>query len=234
MVLKRKNKTKPTSEFISLLEIILLIIVLFIAGRTLIGIFQNSSKLSAKAEDSVVTKKEEIKEETPVDTLSSEKEPNKVEEISISLQTEDIKENTKEGNKQVAKKASSQTTSAKKTTTSTTPKATTAPKKEVKKEVRGAGGYGYYSVKGRSLRTKLPYLPYKVQKQFVVVIDVAINKKGDVTWTRVAKGTTTKDQKAISSALSAAKNVKFSASSKQEKTAGTITYKFLLKPPVKK
>ncbi len=94
----------------------------------------------------------------------------------------------------------------------------------------GLGGSGEgtsFSLEGRSA-VSIPKPEYTSQEQGVIVVEIVVNKRGDVIDARVgARGTTISDQNLWNKAYQAAMRTKFSPNPKAaDKQVGTITYNF--------
>ncbi|WP_075589877.1 TonB family protein [Labilibacter marinus] len=86
------------------------------------------------------------------------------------------------------------------------------------------------SLNGRSLQGSLPPPEYVVQEEGIVVVQITVNKKGDVTSAEYQmKGSTTQHSELIKAAITAAKKAKFNVDSDAPRVQkGTITYLFEL------
>jgi len=94
----------------------------------------------------------------------------------------------------------------------------------------GGTGYGHFSLNGRSLDGGLPHPSYSIQEEGIVVVQIIVSPKGNVTAASVAlQGTNTDNATLRSAALSAAKQARFNAIEGSQIQSGTITYQFRLK-----
>ena len=94
----------------------------------------------------------------------------------------------------------------------------------------GVGGYGEFSLNGRSLGSEgLPRPIYSIQEEGRIVIDITVDKNGNIILATIGKGTNIDNATMRKAALNAAKKAKFNAISRNENQSGTITYKFYLK-----
>ena len=94
----------------------------------------------------------------------------------------------------------------------------------------GAGGYGDFSLTGRSLGPGgLPRPSYSIQEEGVVVIDITVDRNGNVILATIGQGTNLSNATLRQSALDAAKKAKFNSISRNENQSGRITYKFYLR-----
>ena len=94
----------------------------------------------------------------------------------------------------------------------------------------GIGGYGEWSLNGRSLGSGgLPKPIYNVQEEGVVVIEIVVNPSGTVVRTKVTKGTNTMNKDLRDAAEKAAIKARFNAVGGVNNQTGTITYYFKLK-----
>ena len=90
-------------------------------------------------------------------------------------------------------------------------------------------GESYYSLAGRGIVGKLPKPATNIQKEGVVVVNIQVDKEGNVVSTSVGKGTNTSDYGLQQAAQTAAKKAKFSPTDKPTLQMGSITYTFKLK-----
>lgn len=93
----------------------------------------------------------------------------------------------------------------------------------------GVGGYGTVALSGRSLRGQLPRPAYKVQEEGKIVVNITVDKEGNVIVAEIGRGTDIDNQQLRNSALSAAKQAKFNGISANNNQSGSITYKFNLR-----
>ena len=94
----------------------------------------------------------------------------------------------------------------------------------------GAGGYGEFSLAGRSLGPGgLPRPAYSTQVEGIIVIDIIVDKNGNVISTITGKGTNIDDKTMRQSALDAAGKAKFNAIPGNENQSGKITYRYYLR-----
>lgn len=94
----------------------------------------------------------------------------------------------------------------------------------------GEGGYGSFSLGGRSLgEGGLPRPAYTVQEEGKVVVDITVNPAGQVIATGINRQTNTVNQTLRRAAEEAAKKAKFNAVDTSTNQTGTITYYFKLK-----
>lgn len=90
-------------------------------------------------------------------------------------------------------------------------------------------GENYYSLAGRGMIGSLPKPSTSIQKEGVVVVNIQVDKDGNVVSTSVGKGTNTSDYGLQQAAQTAAKKAKFSPTDKPTLQMGSITYTFKLK-----
>ncbi len=94
----------------------------------------------------------------------------------------------------------------------------------------GIGGYGEFSLAGRSLgQGGLPRPAYSIQEEGKIVIDITVDTKGNVILATIGKGTNIDNATMRKSAVDAAKKAKFNTISGSENQTGTITYKYNLR-----
>jgi TonB family protein len=94
----------------------------------------------------------------------------------------------------------------------------------------GIGGYGDFSLAGRSLGPGgLPRPSYSIQEEGMIVVDITVNKNGNVILATIGKGTNIDNATMRQSALEAAKKAKFNAIPGNENQSGKITYRYYLK-----
>lgn len=91
-------------------------------------------------------------------------------------------------------------------------------------------GENYYSLEGRSLAGdgKLPAPAKGIQKEGKVVVDIMVDKDGNVVSAKVGKGTDTGEYALQQAAIAAAKKAKFNPTDKPTLQMGKITYYFKL------
>jgi len=94
----------------------------------------------------------------------------------------------------------------------------------------GVGHYGDFSLTGRKLGPEgLPRPIYSVQEEGVIVVDITVDKDGNVILAKIGKGTTIDNATLRQSALEAAKKAKFNTISGNENQSGKITYRYYLR-----
>lgn len=94
----------------------------------------------------------------------------------------------------------------------------------------GVGGYGSFSLGGRSLGPGgLPRPAYNVQEEGRVVVDITVNPAGQVIATEINRQTNTVSTALRRAAEEAAKKARFNEVSGNSNQRGTITYYFKLK-----
>ena len=94
----------------------------------------------------------------------------------------------------------------------------------------GAGGYGTFSLNGRSIGAGgLPKPVYNVQDEGKVVVNITVNPAGQVIATSINRQTNTVNSSLRKAAEDAAKKARFNAVSGLNNQSGTITYYFNLK-----
>jgi TonB family protein len=97
-------------------------------------------------------------------------------------------------------------------------------------ENRGAGGFGSFSLNGRTLRGGgLPRPAYTIQDEGRIVIDITVDPKGNVTNATIGKGTNIDHASMRNSALEAARRATFNSIKSTNNQSGTITYRYSLK-----
>lgn len=103
--------------------------------------------------------------------------------------------------------------------------------KETSGVTKGAGGYGTFDLKGRSLgEGGLPRPVYNVQDEGRVVVNITVAPNGRVIRTSVNRRSTNTINKALcDAALTAARKAVFNSVSTVDNQMGTITYYFKLK-----
>ncbi len=91
------------------------------------------------------------------------------------------------------------------------------------------GGGNTFALTGRSVIGSLPRPEYKTQEQGKVVVEITVDKDGNVIDALAgAKGSTTLDANLLDAALKAAKSAKFDRKPDATVQKGTITYIFRL------
>jgi TonB family protein len=91
----------------------------------------------------------------------------------------------------------------------------------------GDTGGGTFSLSGRNLQGRLPLPVYSSQEQGKVVVEITVDKDGNVTNAIAGvKGSTTLDRTLLDAALKAAKQAKFTRKPDAPVQKGTITYIF--------
>lgn len=94
----------------------------------------------------------------------------------------------------------------------------------------GVGGYGSFSLNGRSIGPGgLPKPVYNVQDEGKVVVNITVNPAGQVIATSINRQTNTVNPALRKAAEDAAKRARFNAVSGLNNQSGTITYNFNLK-----
>lgn len=94
----------------------------------------------------------------------------------------------------------------------------------------GAGGYGSFSLSGRSLGTgALPAPSYNVREEGTVVVNIWVNPKGQVIRTSINPDTNTSSSELRNAAEKAARLARFNEIAGVDDQQGTITYIFNLK-----
>lgn len=94
----------------------------------------------------------------------------------------------------------------------------------------GVGGYGEFSLEGRSLGTGgLPRPAYSVQEEGRIVVNITVNPQGDVIFAEIGRGTNIDNLTMRNSALEAARKAKFNTISGTNNQSGTITYRYSFK-----
>jgi TonB family protein len=89
----------------------------------------------------------------------------------------------------------------------------------------GIGGFGSFSLSGRTLRDGvLPRPAYTAKEEGRIVIDIIVDNNGDVISAKYGKGTTIDDASLRSSALEAAQKARFNKIKESNNQIGTITY----------
>lgn len=101
---------------------------------------------------------------------------------------------------------------------------------ENSENINGIGGLNEgtsFSLEGRSA-VAIPKPEYSSQEQGIIVVEIVVNKRGDVIEAKAGvKGTTIIDQELWNKAYNAAMRTKFSPNPKAaDKQVGTITYNF--------
>ena len=94
----------------------------------------------------------------------------------------------------------------------------------------GVGGYGSFSLDGRSLGPGgLPKPVYNVQEEGRVVVNITVNPQGVVVVATINPQTNTINSALRKAALDAARKARFNAIEGLTNQSGTITYNFKLK-----
>ena len=94
----------------------------------------------------------------------------------------------------------------------------------------GTGGYGEFSLAGRSLGPGgLPRPAYTIQEEGRIVVDITVNTNGEVILASIGRGTNIDNARMRQSALEAAKKATFNSIRGTANQSGTITYKYSLK-----
>jgi len=91
-----------------------------------------------------------------------------------------------------------------------------------------SGNGNSWSLGGRSLIGSLSKPVYSVQDEGKVVVNIVVDKNGDVITAEIGRGTNTDNVALRSAALNAAKKAKFNAIDSDKNQSGTITYNFQL------
>ncbi|MDR1866045.1 MAG: energy transducer TonB [Bacteroidales bacterium] len=93
----------------------------------------------------------------------------------------------------------------------------------------GGDGDGKWALSGRGLQGRLPKPAYNSQEQGTVVVEITVDKDGNVIEAISGrKGSTTLDKTLLDAALTAAKQAKFTRKPDAPVQKGTITYIFKL------
>lgn len=90
-------------------------------------------------------------------------------------------------------------------------------------------GENYYSLAGRQIVGDLPAPAKGIQKEGKVVVDIMVDKDGNVVSAKVGTGTDTGEYALQQAAIAAAKKAKFNPTDKPTLQMGKITYYFKLK-----
>lgn len=94
---------------------------------------------------------------------------------------------------------------------------------------QGIGGYGNFSLAGRSLGAEgLPKPAYVAAESGVIVVSITVNPQGEVIATGIARGTTIDNAAMREAALKAARKAKFNRIDGLNNQSGTITYRYRL------
>ena len=93
----------------------------------------------------------------------------------------------------------------------------------------GVGGYGDVALAGRRLVGSLPRPAYSVQEEGVIVVDITVNKNGNVISAIIGRGTTIDNATLRNSALEAARKARFNTVTANENLSGKITYRYYLR-----
>lgn len=95
---------------------------------------------------------------------------------------------------------------------------------------QGVGGFGSFSLDGRSLRgSVLPKPAYTSQIEGTIVVKIVVNPDGKVISTSIAPGTNIADTGMRNSAMKAAASAQFNVIDGVNNQTGTITYKYRLR-----
>jgi TonB family protein len=95
---------------------------------------------------------------------------------------------------------------------------------------QGVGGVGEFSLAGRSLRGgSLPRPAYTIQEEGRIVVNIRVDRAGNVVFAEIGKGTTIDNASLRNGAIEAAKRAKFNSISGANDQNGTITYRYNLK-----
>lgn len=93
----------------------------------------------------------------------------------------------------------------------------------------GVGGFGSFSLAGRKLIGALPRPAFTAQVEGTIVVRITVDPSGKVISTNLAPGTTISDYKMRQSAMSAARNARFTETDGINNQVGTITYHYRLR-----
>jgi TonB family protein len=94
---------------------------------------------------------------------------------------------------------------------------------------QGIGGFGSFSLSGRTLREGGLQRPaYTAQEEGRIVINIIVDKDGNVIFAEIGKGTNIDDASMRHSALDAARKAKFNKIQDSNNQNGTITYIYKL------
>jgi TonB family protein len=94
---------------------------------------------------------------------------------------------------------------------------------------QGVGGFGSFSLSGRTLREGGLQRPaYTAQEEGRIVINIIVDKDGNVIFAEIGKGTNIDDASMRRSALDAARKAKFNKIQDSNNQNGTITYIYKL------
>jgi TonB family protein len=94
----------------------------------------------------------------------------------------------------------------------------------------GRGNNPSFSLSGRSILGKIPLPNYNNNEQGIIVVDIEVDKNGNVISARAgARGTTIGDISMRKEAEAAARRAKFNGISDNMNQTGTITYRYVLR-----
>jgi len=94
----------------------------------------------------------------------------------------------------------------------------------------GVGHWGDFSLSGRHLGPEgLPRPAFSVQEEGIIVVDITVDRNGNVILANVGRGTTITNNTLRQSALEAAKKARFNVISGNENQSGKITYRYYLR-----
>ena len=94
----------------------------------------------------------------------------------------------------------------------------------------GTGGYGEFSLAGRTLGAGgLPRPAYTIQEEGRIVVDITVNTNGEVILASIGRGTNIDNARMRQSALEAAQKARFNSIRGTSNQSGTITYKYNLR-----
>jgi TonB family protein len=94
----------------------------------------------------------------------------------------------------------------------------------------GAGGYGSFSLNGRTTGAGgLPLPAYTAQEEGRIVVNITVDPKGNVLFADIGKGTNIDNASMRKGALDAAYRATFNSISGTNNQSGTITYRYSLK-----
>lgn len=95
---------------------------------------------------------------------------------------------------------------------------------------QGTGGWGSFSLNGRSLGGEgLPRPAYQVQEEGTIVVDIVVNAEGKVINATIGRGTDIDNATMRRASIEAAKKAVFNSIEGSNNQSGTITYKFNLR-----
>lgn len=93
----------------------------------------------------------------------------------------------------------------------------------------GNSDYGEVALAGRRLIGSLPRPAFSVQEEGTIVVDITVDKNGNVISTTIGRGTNIDNATLRRSTLEAAKKAKFNPIEGNENSSGKITYRYYLK-----